>query len=89
MFRVYTTSSFDRELKKAASKNCKLLAAFEKIVAVLSANPFNLGGHDIKKLSGVDIGQWRIRFGDYRIRYNVEGSKVILHAIRNRKDAYK
>ncbi|MBI2454426.1 MAG: type II toxin-antitoxin system RelE/ParE family toxin [Parcubacteria group bacterium] len=89
-FKVYTTSSFDRESKKAVSKNSKLLAAFSKIVAVLSLDPFNLKReHNIKKLADVDYGKWRLRLGDYRIRYDVDGSRVILHSIRNRKDAYK
>ncbi|MBI4118799.1 MAG: type II toxin-antitoxin system RelE/ParE family toxin [Parcubacteria group bacterium] len=89
-FKVYTTPTFDREFKKTASKDNLLLAVFEKIIAVLSSDPFNLRReHNIKKLTDVEAGQWRIRFRDYRIRYDVVGSKVVLHYIRNRKDAYK
>ncbi len=89
-FKVYTTPSFDREFKKTASQDHKLLTAFENISAILSTDPFNLKReHNIKKLTGVDYGKWRLRLGDYRIRYDIDSSKVILHSIRNRKDAYK
>ena len=89
-FRVYTTPSFDRELKKVASRDILLLVAFGKIITILSSDPLNLRKEqNIKKLTDVNAGQWRIRFKDYRIRYDVANSKVILHSIRNRKDAYK
>lgn len=89
-FKVYTTSSFNREFKKAAGKDRELPAAFGKIISILSADPFNLKKeYNIKKLTDVDYGKWRLRLGDYRIRYDVDGSKVALHSIRNRKDAYR
>ncbi|MFY9493323.1 MAG: type II toxin-antitoxin system RelE/ParE family toxin [Minisyncoccia bacterium] len=89
-FKVYTTSSFDRELKKAVSKDRVLLTAFENIAAVFSADPFNSKReYNIRKLTDVDHGKWRLRLGDYRIRYDVDGQKVILHSIKNRKDTYK
>ena len=90
MFVVCATPSFERELKKAVSKNRKLLAVFENVVVTLSIDPFNSKKeHNIKKLADVDYGKWRLRLGDYRIRYDIGGSKVILHSIRNRRDAYK
>ncbi len=89
-FKVYTTPSFDREFKKAVSKNSQLLAVFSKAMVALSFDPFNLTReHNIKKLTDVDYGKWRFRLGDYRIRYDVNGSKVVLHSIKNRRDAYK
>jgi mRNA-degrading endonuclease RelE of RelBE toxin-antitoxin system len=37
----------------------------------------------------VQIGQWRIRVGDYRIRYDIEGNRVLLYRVRHRKDIYR
>jgi len=41
------------------------------------------------KLTSIKIGHWRIRIGDYRIRYDIEGNKVILLRILHRKDIYR
>ena len=89
-FKVYTTPNFDREFKKAVGKDRELSVVFNKIIAMLSTDPFNLKKeYGIKKLKDVGSGKWRLRRGDYRFRYDVGGQKVILHSIRNRKDAYK
>lgn len=42
-----------------------------------------------QKLRGVEIGRWRYRVGDYRIRYDIEGSDIYLHVVRHRKEAYR
>jgi mRNA interferase RelE/StbE len=42
-----------------------------------------------RKLTNVRIGQWRIRVGDYRIRYDIEGTRVLLYRIRHRRDIYR
>jgi len=34
-------------------------------------------------------GLWKIRIGDYRIVYEIEGEKVAVWAIRHRKDVYR
>lgn len=41
------------------------------------------------KLTGVEIGQWRVRVGDYRIRYDVEGEQVLLYRVRHRREIYQ
>ena len=61
-------------------------------VELLEADPFNLEGRaDIRKL--VDIppgeGQFRLRAGDYRLRYDVVGDDVILHSMRPRGKGYR
>ena len=91
-FRVLTTPAFDRQARKAIRRAPELARALEELVVVLRSDPHNLSGeHKIKKLAGVvhGDGQWRIRFGDYRIRYDVASNDVILHSFRNRKDAYR
>ena len=33
-------------------------------------------------------GELRIRWREYRLRYDIFGSEVVLHSFRHRKDAY-
>ena len=33
--------------------------------------------------------EYRLRVGDYRILFEIEGEKLIIYRIRHRKDAYK
>lgn len=44
----------------------------------------------IRKLAGVGQGegQWRIRVGNYRLRYDIIGSDVVLYSFRHRRDVY-
>ena len=72
---------FRRDLKALdAETHRRVLQAVEQ----LAANPARG-----KKLSGVAVGQWRVRVGDYRIRYDIEGSTVLLYRVRDRKDIYR
>ncbi len=41
------------------------------------------------KLTSIEISKWRIRIGNYRIQYDIEGNKVILLRILHRKDIYR
>ena len=41
------------------------------------------------KLKEKKIGQWRLRVGDYRIRYDIEGDTVILHLVKHRSEIYR
>jgi len=90
-FRVVTTPSFEREFRKLSQRNAKLLHALEELVAVLTEDPHGgTGRHAIEKLAGLKPGEgeWRIRWREYRLRYDIFGSEVVLHSFRHRKDAY-
>lgn len=59
---------------------------------MLEADPFNLEGRaNIRKLADVPAGegQFRLRIGDYRLRYDVVGDEVILHSMRPRGTSYR
>ena len=91
-FRVLTTSAFERQARKAVRRKRQLVAVLEKLIPILRRDPHNHAGEQkIKKVAGVTPGdgQWRIRFGDYRVRYDIEGNDVVLHSFRDRKDAYR
>ena len=58
----------------------------EQITRKISRLEHDLQG-DIKRLRGDDVG-YRLRSGDYRILFDVEGGKILIQKIGNRKDIY-
>lgn len=42
-----------------------------------------------KKLHGVDVAQWRLRVGDYRIRYDIAEEAVFILRIGHRREIYR
>ncbi|MBI1748600.1 MAG: type II toxin-antitoxin system RelE/ParE family toxin [Acidobacteria bacterium] len=69
-----------------------MLSKIEAAVEVLKHDPHNLERtHLIKKLEGVrpGEGQWRIRFSNYRILYDILEKDVVLYFVADRKEAYK
>ena len=91
-FRILTTPAFERQARKAIRNKRELVSVLEETIAILQIDPHNLTGkHKIRKLSGVTSGdgQWRIRFGDYRVRYDIAGHEIILHSFRDRRNAYR
>lgn len=80
-YRLVISQQFRRDLMKLdAETHHRVLQALEQ----LEANP-SRG----QKLGGVAIGQWRVRVGDHRIRYDIKGSEVLLYRVRDRKDIYR
>lgn len=64
----------------------------EALGHILQEDPHNVNrSYNIRKLAGVvkGEGQWRIRWGDYRVRYDIEEDDVILHSVRHRKEIYR
>ena len=55
----------------------------------LSESPFE-GKHDVKKLQGVH-GGYRLRCGDYRIVYAIDGKVLVITVIKiaHRKEVYR
>ena len=90
-FRVLTTPTFEREFRKTSRGDPTLVLALEELLRILRKDPHNRKGeHKIKKLAGLKAGegQWRIRWREYRLRYDIFGTDVVLHSFRHRKDAY-
>ena len=80
-FVVYTTSTFDRALRKLGKGHPELADLYGEVVTTLESDPYNRSGaHSIKKL--VDVrrgdGQYRIRISRFRFRYDFEGQTVYL-----------
>ena len=90
-FTIISTSAFERAARKLAGKVPHMDEWLSEAGLILKSDPFNLSKqHQIKKLHGVDAGdgQWRLRLGVYRLRYDVHEKTVILRAIAHRRDIY-
>ncbi len=84
-FTVQLTPSFIRDLEdlpRPAQE--KVLAALKR----LEADPFGPPPM-VKKLKGKGVGQWRLRIGVYRVRYDVVRQDVVLYRVRHRKEIYR
>jgi len=93
MYKIQSTTHFDRQLKKLVGKHPDLVAIYEDALGVLEKDPYNIShAYKIKKLSDIapaTEGIWRFTDGVYRIRYDIEGKTVVLLRIGDRKDAYR
>jgi mRNA-degrading endonuclease RelE of RelBE toxin-antitoxin system len=91
-FLVFTTSRFERELKKLVARHPELPEHYRSILVALKQDPYNsTRRYLIKKLQGVqaDDGQYRIRAGRFRFRYDILGKSVYLKACSlRREDSY-
>ena len=83
-YKIEISSTAEKALKKIAKKD---LIKIVEAIQVLSINPYPEG---CRKLAGEE-GSYRIRQGDYRIIYEVEGKKLLILVLKigHRKDIYK
>jgi mRNA-degrading endonuclease RelE of RelBE toxin-antitoxin system len=92
-FRIITTSRFERELKKLVAQHPGLPLLFRRVIHILKTDPLNRSRqHPIKKLEAVPAGegQYRIRSGRFRFRYDIDGQAVYLKACSlRREDTYR
>ena len=47
------------------------------------------GAGNVKRLQGIDPPEYRLRVGDYRVRFHLEGETIQVLRIRNRREAYR
>ena len=91
-YHVQTTSHFDRLVRKLAPRHADLVVRLEEAVEILSIDPFNKShSYPIKKLQGVPAGdgQYRLRSGRFRFRYDISGKEVVLlYCGLRREDTY-
>jgi len=58
-----------------------------RILARVEEMSDNLNG-DVKRLSDL-TPEYRLRVGDYRILFELEGKAIIIYRIRHRREAYR
>ena len=84
IYKLVPSKTFLKDLRKIPPES---KSRVNKALLELKQNPFS--ARDLKKLANVKIGCWRLRIGDYRLRYDIVGQEIQLHIIRLRKDAYR
>lgn len=42
-----------------------------------------------KRLEGDMIGEYRVRIGDHRVLFDIEGKTIIIMRVQHRKDVYR
>lgn len=47
------------------------------------------GAGNVKRLQAIDPPEFRLRVGDYRIRFRNDGETVTVLRVRNRREAYR
>ena len=47
------------------------------------------GAGDVKRLQGIDPPEFRLRVGDYRVRFHNDSETVTVLRVRNRREAYR
>jgi len=47
------------------------------------------GAGNVKKLQGIDPPEYRLRVGDYRVRFGLEKETMRILRVRNRREAYR
>jgi mRNA interferase RelE/StbE len=76
------------ELNRRAIKELRDIAETERrrIVARIEALADDLAG-DVKRLTHF-TPEYRLRVGDYRVLFEVDGNRVAVHRVKHRSDAY-
>lgn len=47
------------------------------------------GAGSIKKLQGIEPAEYRLRVGDYRVRFYQQAETILILRVRNRREAYR
>jgi mRNA interferase RelE/StbE len=53
------------------------------------ARDLDTGDGDVKRLQDVDPPEFRLRAGDYRVRFNDLGDSILVLAVKHRREAYR
>ena len=93
-FSVSTTTRFDRLARSLDKRHPRMFtASLKKAVGILRSDPYNLDRRfAIKKLVDVPAGhgQYRLRIGRFRFRYDVTDQIVFLvRCSLRREDSYR
>ena len=87
-------SGFSVEFAPAATRDLKRLDPAIRLQllrasAILGESPHPGLTARIKLLVGISPPHYRLRVGDYRIIYRIEGSRVLVLRVAHRREAYR
>ena len=93
-FAVRTVPRFDRLLRHLTGRHPEFAAIYAKALEILELDPHSASRtQPIRKLDGVaraEGGQYRLRMGRFRFRYDIEGRTVVLYYCGlRREDTYR
>jgi len=92
-FTVFTTTGFRRLSRSLQKQHQEFSRVQEEAFAALRSDPYNRARrYQIKKLENVapGSGQFRLRVGRWRFRYDIEGREAVLYYCGlRREDTYK
>ena len=81
MYRLLIRRSAERELRRLhPQERGRILRAIQ----ALAQDPWPPGARKLARAEG-----WRIRVGDYRVLYTVEGHEVVIYLVGHRRDIYR
>jgi mRNA-degrading endonuclease RelE of RelBE toxin-antitoxin system len=92
LFVVQTSPHFERLFKKLRKRHPRLPELFRDVIEILEIDPYNRSReHSIKKLAGPqEDGQYRLKLGRFRFRYDVIGQVVeVKFCGLRREDTYR
>ena len=75
---------FHRGLKRISERLDRQVA--DKIISRISNMANDLAG-DVKRLTDFDP-EFRLRVGEFRILFDLEGTTIIVRRVKNRREAY-
>ena len=92
-FSVRTVPGFERLARRLAGQHQRFARALAEVIKILEVDPHNVSRrNNILKLKGVTAseGQYRLRLGRFRFRYDIDGRDVVLlyRGVR-REDTYR
>jgi mRNA interferase RelE/StbE len=79
---------YDLDIRPSAQRDFHRLSpdVARRIARKLESLRTDLGG-DVKRLVSYSIG-YRLRVGDWRVLFDVEGNSIVVRAVRHRSEAY-
>jgi mRNA interferase RelE/StbE len=80
---------YDVQFKPGAVKDIKGMPAHiqSRVLAKIETMSTDLKG-DVKRLTGF-TSEYRLRVGDYRVLFEIEGRSIIVYRVRHRREAYR
>jgi mRNA-degrading endonuclease RelE of RelBE toxin-antitoxin system len=87
MFSVLVSATFKRQLEHCDSDVRKRIVS---VLHLLESDPITpRSGADIKPLSGTHPLKYRIRTGDYRVIYTIDGQDIRVIELFRRERGYR
>lgn len=81
-FQVTLTAHFKRQFAKLAKRHPDFVESCNRAISLLETDPHNVSrSYPIRKLESVTPGegQYRLRLGRWRFRYDIVGQEVVLN----------